>query len=51
MAGLDQLRIEFPIYDEEDYDGFIDDGYIYVTPTGGREAFTRLKPIIVLAAS
>ena len=35
MAGLDQLRIEFPIYDEEDYDGFIDDGYIYVTPAGG----------------
>ena len=35
MAGLDQLRIEFPIYDEDDYDGFIDDGYIYVTPTGG----------------
>lgn len=35
MAGLDQLKIQMPVYDEEGYDGWIDNGYIYVTPAGG----------------
>ena len=35
MAGMDQLHIEMPIYDEEGYDGWIDKGYVYVTPEGG----------------
>ena len=35
MAGMDQLQIQMPIYDEAGYDGWIDKGYIYVTPAGG----------------
>ena len=42
MAGLDQLRIEMPIYDDDGYDGFVDNGYVYITPTGGSKQ-TLLK--------
>ena len=35
MAGMDQLKIQMPVYDEDGYDGWIDKGYIYVTPAGG----------------
>ena len=35
MVGLDQLKIQMPVYDEDGYDGWIDKGYIYVTPAGG----------------
>lgn len=35
MVGMNQLRIEMPVYDEDGYDGWIDKGYIYVTPAGG----------------
>ena len=35
QAGMDQLRIEMPIYDSQGYDGWIDDGNVYVTVDGG----------------
>ncbi len=35
VAGLDQLKFEMPVYDDAGYDGWIDDGNVYVTPEGG----------------
>lgn len=37
MNGMDQLRIEMPVYDEEGNDGWCDDGNVYVTPEGGSQ--------------
>lgn len=37
MNGLDQLRIEMPVFDEEGNDGWCDNGYVYVTPEGGSQ--------------
>ena len=36
-AGVDKLNIEMPVYDDAGYDGWIDDGNIYVTPQGGNK--------------
>lgn len=35
MVGADQLKIQMPIYDEDDYDGWVHNGNVYVTPAGG----------------
>ena len=35
QAGMNQLKFEMPVYDAEGYDGWVDQGYIYVTPKGG----------------
>ncbi len=37
VAGIDQLKFEMPIYDDEGYDGWIDNGWVYVTPEGGNK--------------
>ena len=37
MAGIDKLQIEMPVYDEDGYDGWVHNGYIYVTPEGGNQ--------------
>lgn len=37
QAGIDQLKFEMPVYDEEGYDGWVDNGYVYVTPKGGNQ--------------
>lgn len=37
MAGIDKLQIEMPVYDQKDYDGWVHNGYIYVTPEGGNQ--------------
>jgi len=34
-AGMNQLKFEMPVYDAEGYDGWVDQGYVYVTPKGG----------------
>ena len=34
MNGLDQLRIEMPVFDKAGDDGWCDKGYVYVTPEG-----------------
>ena len=35
QAGIDELNIEMPIFDDDYYNGWVDDGYVYVTPEGG----------------
>ena len=42
MVGVDQLDFEMPVFDVEGYDGWVDDGYVYVTPEGGSKQ-TLLK--------
>ena len=37
MVGIDKLKIEMPVYDQKDYDGWVHNGYIYVTPEGGNQ--------------
>ena len=37
MNGLDQLRIEMPVFDKAGDDGWCDKGYVYVTPEGGSQ--------------
>ena len=37
LLGLEQMRFEMPVYDEENFDGWIKDGKIQITPEGGGE--------------
>lgn len=35
QQGIDELNIEMPIFDDENFNGWVDDGWVYVTPEGG----------------
>ena len=35
QSGTNTIKITVPLYDEEGLDGWVDKGYLYVTPDGG----------------
>ena len=37
LNGTKQLKLDMPVYDEDGYDSWIDDGYVYITIEGGQK--------------